>query len=306
MRFWNQKNLTLSEAVANWESVEVSIKTLLMAVLSLALVGHTAHAVEVSMEQRVESRLAAVFGPKLEVRAVDALAGKQILEVTLVDGTIMHMTPDMNYFIYRDELYELGTGDAKNLTQGRLNPKRAASMQQTKDSDTVIFSAKGQQKAMINVFTDIECGFCQKLHQEIPRLNELGVTVRYLAFPRAGVQAQGAQYTDSYRKINAVWCAADRAQSMTLMKATQHDLSVAAQRARNGGGADAEAAYFKLEDKMGKLISSTKDCVSPVAAQYELGHVLGVTGTPAIITEQGDLIPGYMPADDLAKRLGVR
>lgn len=281
------------------------MKSMVMAAL-MALGSVSVQAAEASVEQQVESRLMAAFGPRLQVREVAPVAGKQLLEVVLIDGSVMHMTPDMQFFLYRDELYQLNAEGVVNVTQGRMNPKRASSMKAIGNDQTVLFSAKGQQKAVINVFTDIDCGYCQKLHQEVPRLNELGITVRYLAYPRAGIRnPQNGLPTESFRKINYVWCAADKPAAMTSMKEAQRDLGLAAQRVRQGAGSAAEQDYLRLEQGMSSRLAESKDCNAPIASQFELGYELGVTGTPAIITEDGSLIPGYMPADDLARRIGV-
>lgn len=280
-------------------------KILIAALLSFGSVVPV-QAAEASLEQQVEARLVSAFGPRLQVREVTLLAGKQILEVMLVDGSIMHMTPDMNYFLYRDELYQLTANGIDNVTQSRNNPRRVDAMKKVKNSDTVFFPAKGQQQAMISVFTDVDCGFCQKLHQEVPRLNELGIAVRYLAYPRAGVRnPQTGQITDSFQKLNYAWCASNRGDAMTRIKNTQRDMGVAAQLLRQGAGSAAEQQYRTQEKKMQQLLASVKDCNAPIADQFELGHQVGVTGTPAIITEDGTLIPGYMPADELAQRLGI-
>ena len=280
-------------------------KILIAALLSFGSVV-AVQAAEATQEQQVEARLVSAFGPRLQVREVGAVAGKQLLEVVLIDGSVMHMTPDMNYFLYRDELYQLTPDEVVNVTQSRLNPKRVSNLSKVTDQQSVLFAAKGKQKALINVFTDIDCGFCQKLHLEVPRLNELGIAVRYLAYPRAGINSpQTGQLTDSYQKLNYVWCAQDRTAAMTAMKNTQRDLGMAAQRVRQGAGSAAEQQYRDAEKKMQAMLSASKDCNAPITAQFELGHQVGVTGTPAIITEDGTLIPGYMPADELARRLGI-
>lgn len=266
----------------------------------------TTQAVELDLVKKVENRLISAFGPSLKVRTVEPLAEKQLLEVVLIDGSVVHMTPDTSYFIYNDALYHLSATGAENITENRLNPKRAAALKTVKDEDTVYFPAKGKEKAVVDVFTDIDCPYCQKLHQEVPRLNELGVTVRYFAYPRSGIKnPQNGQETESYRKINYVWCSKDSAKAMTEIKADQHDITMLAQRLRQGANARTEKQYQKLTNEMSKTIASAKDCNSPVAEQFELGHELGVTGTPAIFTEEGQLIPGYMPADDLVKRIGL-
>ena len=125
-----------------------------------------------------------------------------------------------------------------------------------------------EAKAFVYVFTDVDCYYCQKLHQEVPALKELGVEIRYLAYPRAGVGSP------SYRKIASAWCAEDPNISLTALKA-------------------------------GEQIPDNVCENNPVAEQYMLGGQLGVSGTPALVTESGKLLPGYMPADKLANALGL-
>jgi len=283
-------------------------KTLLAIVCGLAMVSplQAEDAPAQDVVKQVEGKLVSAFGSRLQVREVSPVANGQMIEVVLVDGTVMHMTPDTNNFIYRDELYELTANGPVNMTQARMNPKRAEKLAAVKNKDTVVFPAKGEQKALVNVFTDIDCGYCQKLHREVPRLNELGVTVRYLAYPRAGIKnPQTGLLTPAYQKINYVWCEEDRKEAMTTMKSNQRELSVLGQRLRQSPNADTEKQFRAVQLQMTAMMQKGGDCGAPIASQYSLGGQVGVTGTPAIVTEDGQLIPGYMPADDLAARLGI-
>jgi thiol:disulfide interchange protein DsbC len=125
----------------------------------------------------------------------------------------------------------------------------------------VIFAPEKYQHT-VTIFTDIDCGYCRKLHAEVSKYNDLGIRVRYLMFPRAG---QGSL---AYRKAVSVLCASDRNTAMTRAKAGE-------------------------EIEM-------KECDNPVDREMALGQEVGVTGTPAIFLESGDLIPGYVPADRMA------
>ena len=114
----------------------------------------------------------------------------------------------------------------------------------------LVYKAKNQ-KHVITVFTDITCGYCRKLHSEMKELNDDGITVRYLAFPRQGVPSP---MPDNMR---SVWCAADPLKAMT-------------------------------DAQNGKSVPVAK-CDADIAGQYHLGGVLGVNGTPAIVLENGTL-----------------
>ena len=132
------------------------------------------------------------------------------------------------------------------------------------DNQPVVFKAK-DEKHVVKVFTDIDCAYCAKLHREMPAINAKGITIEYLMFPRAGIGS------GSYKKAVSMWCADDQLQAMT-------------------------------DAKQRKPIAD-KSCENPVEAQYNLGQEVGVTGTPALVTASGRLIPGYMPADRLAAAL---
>ena len=133
-----------------------------------------------------------------------------------------------------------------------------------KDNKPVVFKAK-DEKHVLTVFTDIDCPYCAKLHREVPELNKKGITIEYLMFPRAGLKSA------SYNKAVSMWCSDDNKQAMT--------------------------------DAKERKPIETKTCDNPIADQYNLGQEVGVTGTPALVTSTGKLIPGYMPADRLAKML---
>jgi len=127
----------------------------------------------------------------------------------------------------------------------------------------VVYPAIGQTKSHITVFTDTTCPYCHKLHAEVPELNRLGIEVRYVAFPRQGLGSPGDE------QLQAVWCSKDRRASMDKMVA-------------------------------GETIKAPK-CANPVTRQFELGQSIGVSGTPAIVLENGQMIPGYQPAPQVAK-----
>lgn len=282
------------------------MRRLLLSALLSALALGSAYAEQPSLQAQAEQKLMEAFGPQLKVRAVEPLANKQLLEVVLIDSTIIYMTPDLNFFLYSDSLYQLAQDGPLNLTENRLNPERAAAMKKIDDAQTVKFAATGKEKAVINVFTDIECGFCQKLHNEVPRLNELGVTVRYLAYPRAGIShPQTGQKTTSFLKINHVWCAKDRNHAMTRLKKAQQDLGALSQNLMQGNGTPDIERQYMIAEKILNEAMARANCESPVADQLDLGVFIGIAGTPAIIAPDGSLIPGYMPADALAQRLGL-
>jgi thiol:disulfide interchange protein DsbC len=173
------------------------------------------------------------------------------------------------YYISQDGRY-LFTGDlidldsGLNLTEGGRKKARVAAVAKIDATDKIVFPASNP-KHTITVFTDVDCGYCRKLHAEVSQLNAGGVTVEYLAFPRGGAGTVG------FDKMVWVWCADDPQRAMT-------------------------------QAKQGKSLSP-KNCDNPVAEQYQLGLIMPVKGTPTILLSNGELIGGYVPAARLIERL---
>ena len=181
---------------------------------------------------------------------------KGLYEVT-IPPRIFYVSHDARY-IMLGNLVDLET--KKSLTQEKTAVARVAAVEQMGEDSMIVFAPE-KVKHTITVFTDIDCGYCRKLHNEIAQFNKLGIKVRYMAYPRAGVGSE------SFKKAVAVWCAKDRNKAMTT--------------AKNGG---------KVE---------YKECENPIAKHFQLGQDLGVNGTPAMILENGQIYPGYAPADKL-------
>jgi len=237
------------------------MKTLFALLLSLVTLPALA-----SSEALIEDRLKAV-DPSIPITLIEPSDMSGFYEVLLGSGEVLFVSED-GQFILSGKAYQV-TQDNRliNLTEKRLSGMRLEAVQQVDDNDMVIFPAEGERRARIYVFTDIDCPYCQKLHEEVDALNEAGVEVAYLAFPRSGPGGATAS------RMDQIWCADDRLAAM--------------ESALDGGSVTAAA------------------CQTPVLEQLALGQKLGVTGTPAMITETGDLLPGYMPAERLLPVLGI-
>jgi thiol:disulfide interchange protein DsbC len=152
-----------------------------------------------------------------------------------------------------------------NLTEDTRKKGRLALLAATRDEDAIVFAPAGAARHTVTVFTDVDCVHCRRMHSEIAELNRLGIRVRYLMFPRGGPGS------DSWRKAEAVWCSADREDALTRAK-------------------------------RGEKVESGK-CATPVAAQYELGRQMGISGTPGIVTDSGEFLAGYASAAYLSAYL---
>ena len=196
---------------------------------------------------------------------IDDLQASQIPGIYqfMQGAEISYITADGKYFI-DGNLYDMDSRE--NLTEVLRARARVAMISAVPESQMVIFGPTNPQYT-ITVFTDVDCGYCRKLHSEMAELNRLGVRVRYMFFPRTGPN------TESWKKAEVVWCSADRNEALTRAKA-------------------------------GIPLDLSKTCAgTPVAREYALGQSVGVRGTPAILTENGDYISGYMPPRELVQQI---
>jgi thiol:disulfide interchange protein DsbC len=178
------------------------------------------------------------------------------------EGTeVLYVSADGNYML-SGELFELASRN--NLTDARKAGIRKTLLAAVRDEDTIPFLAP-KPKYQLYVFTDVDCAYCRRLHSHMAELNGMGISVRYLAFPRTGLG------TESARKIESVWCSTNRQQALTTAKT----------------GAT--------------VATAVAGCKNPVKAQYELGAAVGLEGTPALYTKDGMNIRNGSPEEILAQ-----
>ncbi len=174
---------------------------------------------------------------------------------------IGYVSSDGRYYL-SGELIDLDT--SANLTESRLKEVRKTILAAVPESEMIVFGP--QSKYSIVVFTDVDCGYCRKLHNEIAQFNQLGIQVRYMSYPRAGPGSP------SWKTAEDIWCASDRKEALTRAK-------------------------------RGEAVPSHTCRSNPVAKQFALGNTLGVHGTPGIFTKNGDYLSGYLPPQQMLARL---
>jgi thiol:disulfide interchange protein DsbC len=232
-------------------------KMLALLAMSLLIVGKPVFAGDGEIPEAV-TKTAKYVQELLKVDNVEVTAAPVAGLYEAVIGTeVIYISADGRHFV-AGNIFEAVS--RRNLTDEKRDQLRIAALNAVDEGDMVVFAPEKSQYT-INVFTDVDCGYCAKFHNEVPELNKAGVKVRYFAFPRAGVGS------NTYNKMVSVWCAEDKQQAMT----------------------DAKARRKIKEAK----------CENPIAQQYELGQNIGITGTPALVLSNGELLPGYVPAKRL-------
>lgn len=202
------------------------------------------------------------LAPQATVKSIEESPVEGVYEVTL--GTqVLYMTADGRYLM-QGSLFDVKT--RTDLTAESMAKLRKAVLSDVDPAEQITFAPPADEITHeVFVFTDIDCGYCRRLHSQIDEYNDYGIAVHYLSFPRAGPDSQ------SFDKAISVWCADDRQTALT-------------------------------EAKQGKD-PKPRTCENPVASQFQLGQEVGVQGTPAIIAEDGTMLPGYMPPQKLVQRL---
>lgn len=229
----------------------------------LALIFLSNAAIAGTTPDKVKQRLDAV------VPGYDADSVKQTPVAGLYEfnahGQVLYISADGRYIV-NGNVIDLDT--KQNLTELTQRAVTKKVMDAYDKKKMITFSPKGKPKHIISVFTDVDCPYCSMLHKEVPKLNEAGVEVRYLMYPRAG------KGSATFKKSVSAWCSEDQKKAIGLAK------EGAAMVAMN--------------------------CDNPVQEQFELGQSLGVTGTPTLVLESGRVLPGYLPADKLIKVLNEK
>ncbi|MBK5144475.1 bifunctional protein-disulfide isomerase/oxidoreductase DsbC [Budviciaceae bacterium BWR-B9] len=230
-------------------------KGLLLLTLALTALTSVAKADDAAIKQALQQKLGAT---QIEILP-SPIAG---LQTVLTEGGVLYVSSDGKH-ILQGPLYDISGPVPVNATSDQLGPILSKRMEALKD-EMIIYKAP-QEKYVVTVFTDITCGYCTKLHKEIAGYNELGITVRYLAYPRQGVES------DAEKKMASIWCASDR---MTA-----------------------------FDDAMaGKAVKPAK-CDIDIKRHYELGSLFGIQGTPAIVVDGTTVLSGYSAPSDLKATL---
>ena len=218
-----------------------------------------------SDELLISSKINAVLPEGMSVQSVKESMIENLYVVDIGDLQPIYASKNGEFFFY-GELYAVNGNMLLNTTKDEINLKRKNILNAALTEDDFITFKSDNEKHRVIIFTDVDCGYCRKFHNEINDFNDLGITVNYVAFPRSGLAS------DSYNKIVTAWCSTAPKDTLTKMKE----------------GVDVQLSMCQNH---------------PVEKHFLLGQKIGITGTPAIIKSDGELLPGYLPPEELLTRL---
>jgi thiol:disulfide interchange protein DsbC len=248
-------------------------RTLVLTAFALGL-SLSSYASAAQTEEEIVDKLEDILKiklPDIPIKRIDKSPMPGVYQV-YYNAEILYVSAD-GQFILNGDLYDISdklTNLTKSAIEAEYAPARKKGIEELPKGSAISFKAE-KEKYQISVFTDVDCGYCRKLHNDVPTLNKMGITVNYLAFPRAG------KGSETYKRMASVWCSKDQQDAMT-------------------------------KEKNGKRIEPQTCESHPLDVHMKLVREFGLTGTPAIITEDGRLIPGYLPPHtlltDLQKKSG--
>jgi len=213
------------------------------------------------LKAKLTASLTAATGAQLQILTISETPFEGLIEVELDTGEKLFSDRKGEHLVTGDLFQATATG-LVNLSAQARQVQIAEWVAAVPEDEMLIFSPE-ETKASITVFTDVDCAFCRKLHADLDAILELGIQVRYVAYPRGG------EASAAYPKMISVWCSEDRKRSLT--------------QAKNGQNLP------------------SRECDNPVLRHYNLGNRIGISGTPALVLQDGTVIPGYLEPAQLAE-----
>ena len=240
------------------------LNRILLIIFSLLFFNFSALAKDLTaQEKKIKSNIETLL-QQYDVK-VDTITNSPIegLYQVTAGPLVLYTTKDGRYTMTGDVISM--KEDKTNLTEQSRKEARVAVLEKMGEKNMIIFSPE-KPTATVTVFTDIDCGYCRKLHAQIDKINDLGLKVRYLPFPRTGID------TPSYDKAVDVWCSKDKKEALTLAK-------------------------------QGKELEKIESCQHKqfIKDSFNFGLQTGVMGTPTFILSDGTLVPGYLPPEKLSE-----
>jgi thiol:disulfide interchange protein DsbC len=210
--------------------------------------------------QAVKNKLNEILPEEIELLSVQETDMTGFFEVNFEGIEPLYVSSDGNYLVSGD-IYLITKEGLVNKSEARRDYQRKTLINNLDTKELITFEPENYIHSIF-VFTDVDCGYCRQFHNQIDSYLELGIKVNYLAYPRAGIGSE------SFKKITSAWCNEDANYSLTMLK-------------------------------QGKEIETNICADNPVEKHFNLGNIIGVQGTPSIVTDEGKMIPGYLPPQDL-------
>jgi thiol:disulfide interchange protein DsbC len=212
----------------------------------------------------IEEKLSQIIPAELEIDSIQRSEVENFYEIELSDNSFFYVEENAQY-LFLGDIYKLGENELINISQQKKFSSSQEMLKKINPESLISFTPE-LIKYKIYVFTDVDCGFCRKFHNQISAYLNEGIQINYLAFPRSGVESE------TYKKMTTAWCSDDRQKVLTGLK----------------------------NDEVFDQI----DCVdNPIKEHYQLAKSIDIQGTPTIISSTGLTIPGFIEAKEIVEYL---
>ena len=216
-----------------------------------------------TQEDNLVEKISKILPAGLPINFVEESSIPEFYVVNVANNQILYVSNDFK-FVLAGEVIELSNGEINSLNDKYENKLVLSIINTIKPEESIDFISN-KEKYRLKIFTDVTCSYCRLLHSEIDEYLAYGITINYLAFPRDGLKSP------TYKNMVSAWCNTNRQDSLAKLK-------------------------------KGEVIESM-NCVNPVEEHFRKGSLIGITGTPTMILEDGRKLSGYIPAEDLIKIL---
>ena len=212
----------------------------------------------------IEKKITSILPPGTKIESIQPSEIPDLYKVFYGDVQPIYVSSNGSFFIY-GEMFKIEQNKIINLTNNEIENQRSQIINSISENEFISFPSENEIFS-IAIFTDVDCTYCRKLHEQIDDYNNIGISINYLAFPRSGIG------TKSFSKMVSAWCSDNPKQTLTKLKK----------------GKDLKLAFCDTQ---------------PVAKHYTIGQKIGISGTPAIVTKSGELLPGYYSPNELLEKL---
>ena len=209
----------------------------------------------------VEDRIQELLPPGIELNSYQDSELGDFYAVNVANNQVLYISKDFKY-VFAGELIKFDSLAPKSLNDIYKQKYVVEALSRIDDNEAIKFISNSESE-IIRVFTDVKCAYCRIFHSEIDSYLSQGISIYYYAFPRDGTQS------DSFDDMTSAWCNSNRKSAITKLK---------------------------LGEDITKL-----NCDNPVEQHFNAGRLMGVSGTPTIILEDGRMLTGYIPSEDLIK-----
>lgn len=214
-------------------------------------------------EEDLINKISKILPTGLPINFIEESSMPDFYVVNVANNQILYVSKDFK-FVLAGEVIALNEGEITSLNDIYENKFIKNIISSIKPNESIDFISSNE-RFKLKIFTDVSCSYCRLLHSEIDQYLSNGITINYLAFPRDGLDSE------VYKDMVSVWCSLNPKDSLNKLK-------------------------------KGENIES-KNCKNPVEEHFRKGSLIGITGTPTIILEDGTKFSGYIPANELIKIL---